>query len=85
MKELARETGALAYFPKVAAELSGVYETIAAELTNQYSIAYTPRAATRNRALRQVSIRVSSQPALLTRTRINYVSSGPSLKMASLR
>ncbi|MEK6631314.1 MAG: VWA domain-containing protein [Acidobacteriota bacterium] len=85
MKELARETGALAYFPKVAAELSGVYETIAAELTNQYSIAYTPRAATRNRALRQVSIRVSSQPALLTRTRINYVSSGPSLKMALVR
>lgn len=85
MKDLARETGALAYFPKEATELSGVYETIAAELTNQYSIAYAPRPLVPSRALHQVSVRVPTRPALLTRARTRYMAGETSVQMASLR
>jgi len=85
IKDLARETGAGAYFPKEADELSGVYETIAAELTNQYSIAYAPRPLVPSRVLHEVSVRVPSRPTLFTRARTRYLSGEPSVKMAPLR
>ena len=85
MKELARETGALAYFPKRGTDLQGVYATIAAELTSQYSMAYVPRNAGHGSALRQIAIRVASRPGLRTRARTAYLSSGPALRLAALR
>lgn len=84
MQELSRETGALAYFPDRATDLGGVYETIAGELANEYSIAYAPRQEPGLRALRSVAVRVASQPALMTRTRTSYLADGPALRMASL-
>ncbi len=85
MKDLARETGGLAYFPDAATELSGVYETIAAELTNEYALAYTARPSAPSRALHQISVRVPTRPTLSTRARTSYLAGGPSLRMASLR
>jgi VWFA-related protein len=85
MKELARETGALAYFPKRAIDLLGVYETIAAELTSQYSMAYVPQAAGHDSALRQIAIRVATRPGLRTRARTAYLSGGRALRLVSQR
>ena len=80
MKELARETGALAYFPKRAIDLLGVYETIAAELTSQYSMAYVPQAARHDSALRQIAVRVATRPGLRTRARTAYLSGSRALR-----
>jgi VWFA-related protein len=40
LKQLARETGALAYFPESAAELANVYQAIARDLSSRYSLAF---------------------------------------------
>ena len=42
MKTLAQETGALSYFPQTVQELKGIYAGISDELSNQYSIGYSP-------------------------------------------
>src|SRR4029078_10019990 len=42
MKTLAQETGALSFFPQTVQELKGIYASISDELSNQYSIGYSP-------------------------------------------
>ncbi len=43
LKELAKQTGGRAYFPRFTGELPGIWEEIAAMLRNQYTIAYQPK------------------------------------------
>jgi VWFA-related protein len=72
MRSLAQETGARAFFPSAAVELTGVYGTIAEELASQYSIGYSSTNPRRDGAYRRVAVRVN-QPGIRTRTRTGYV------------
>ena len=74
MRALAQETGARAFFPQAAAELTGVYGIISDELASQYSIGYIPTNPRRDGAYRRVTVRVT-QPDMRTRTRAGYVAS----------
>jgi len=75
MRSLAQETGARAFFPAAAVELTGVYGTIAEELASQYSIGYSSTNPRRDGAYRRVVVKVN-QPGIRTRTRTGYVASG---------
>ena len=85
VKQLALESGAAAYFPRLASELGDTYARIAAELTNQYSIAYLPTTAGVDRTPHRIAIRIAAQPGLRARTRTHYLPSGATLKMAAAR
>jgi Ca-activated chloride channel family protein len=76
LKQLAQETGGRAYFVLAAAELPKIYDQIAEELANQYTIAYTSKNPMRNGAWRRVVVRVT-KPGLTARTRQGYY--GPEL------
>jgi VWFA-related protein len=71
MKALARETGALSFFP-VPAELKAVYRSIATELASQYSIGYVPANASAAGGFRRVVVQVVTKPELRSRTRPGY-------------
>jgi Ca-activated chloride channel family protein len=71
MKTLARETGAQSFFPGPA-ELKGVYDSIATELANQYSIGYTPANVRADGRFRRVIVQVVTRPELRPRTRMGY-------------
>lgn len=73
MRALAQETGARAFFPTAIGELAGVYDSIAAELANQYAIGYSPKNGRRDGAFRRVIVRVADRPGMRTRTRTGYV------------
>jgi Ca-activated chloride channel family protein len=86
MKTLARETGAQSFFPLQAADLKGVYASIASELASQYSIGYVPANARIDGRFRRVIVQVVARPELKPRTRPGYtadagaaISSGSSL------
>jgi VWFA-related protein len=72
MKSLAQETGGRAFFPSRITELTGIYDEIAAELANQYSIGYTPKNGKRDGVYRRVSVRVD-RPDARTRARTGYI------------
>jgi Ca-activated chloride channel family protein len=74
MRTLAQETGARAFFPAAAAELTGVYGVIADELASQYSLGYISTNARRDGAYRRVMVRVT-QPGVRARARAGYVAS----------
>ena len=73
MKALAQETGAKAYFPADISELSGVYASIAEELASQYALAYTSKNPKKDGGYRRVTVRVTAQPGVRTRTRNGYL------------
>ena len=75
MKALARETGAQAFFPQ-AAELKGVYGSIASELASQYSIGYVPANARADGRFRRVIVQIVTKPDLRSRTRPGYTADG---------
>ena len=72
MKQLARETGALSFFPKPA-DLKGVYGSIASELASQYSIGYVPANTRPDGRFRRIVVQVVTRPSLHPRTRQGYV------------
>ena len=74
MRTLAQETGARAFFPAAAAELTGVYGTIADELASQYSLGYISTNPRRDGAYRRVVVKVT-QPGIRARARAGYVAS----------
>jgi Ca-activated chloride channel family protein len=74
MRTLAQETGARAFFPAAAVELTGVYGMIADELASQYSLGYVSTNARRDGAYRRVMVKVT-QPGVRTRARPGYVAS----------
>jgi VWFA-related protein len=72
MKTLARETGALSFFPAGPEQLPSVYASIAKEIANQYSIGYEPVRASGEGGLRRVQVQVINHPELRARTRTGY-------------
>ena len=74
MRTLAQETGARAFFPAAAAELTGVYGMIADELASQYSLGYISTNPRRDGAYRRVVVKVA-QPGIRARARAGYVAS----------
>lgn len=71
MRQLARETGAVAFFPKPD-DLKSVYSSIASELASQYSIGYVPANARADGRFRRILVQVVTRPALHPRTRQGY-------------
>lgn len=72
LNQLARETGAQAYFPSGVHELKSVYHSIAAELAAQYSIGYLPVDDRADGRFRQVQVSIPGNPQLRSRTRAGY-------------
>lgn len=76
MKTLARETGAQAYFPEFVQDLKGVYAAIADELSNQYSIGYSPSNPRADGRFRRIVVRVATHPEFQPRARAGYTAEG---------
>ena len=72
LKTLATETGGRAFFPVSLVELGGVYDMIATELANQYSLGYQSSNESRNGAFRRIALKILT-PGLTWRTRAGYV------------
>lgn len=70
MKLLARETGALSFFPSTS-QLTDVYTAIGDEIASQYSLAYEP-AGSPDGGFRHVAVQVVGNPELRARTRSGY-------------
>ena len=73
MRKLAQDTGAQAFFPESAHELGAIYEAISKELSNQYSIGYSPRNGRSDGRFHRIVVRVTSRPELRPRARTGYV------------
>ena len=84
MKTLARETGAESYFPTTVAQLKGVYDTIAQELSSQYSIGYSPSNARVDGRYRRIVVRVTTNPHYRPRTRTGYTADAPARASVSV-
>jgi Ca-activated chloride channel homolog len=72
LKQLARETGARAFFPVTLTELGGVYDDIAGELAHQYSLGYQSSNPAKNGSFRRIALKISA-PGLSWRTRAGYL------------
>ncbi len=72
MRTLARETGAQSFFPEFVQDLKGVYASIADELSNQYSIGYTPSNPRPDGRFRRIVVRVATHPEFRPRARAGY-------------
>jgi hypothetical protein len=83
MKTLARETGAQSFFPGPA-ELKGVYDSIASELANQYSIGYAPANLRADGRFRRVIVQVVTRPELRPRTRVGYTADAQGMSATPL-
>jgi Ca-activated chloride channel homolog len=73
MRALTVDSGGRAFFPSKPPELEGVYDAIARELVNQYTLAYAAPAASRQQALRRISIRLLPPAQGVPRTRTSYL------------
>jgi len=73
MKTLAQETGAQSFFPLSVLELKTIYAGISDELSNQYSIGYSPSNARPDGRFRRIVIKVNSHPEFRPRTRLGYM------------
>jgi Ca-activated chloride channel family protein len=71
LRSLSQQTGGRVYFVEDLAQLAGVYDRIADELSQQYSVGYTSRNAARDGAWRRVQVRVTKGDAA-ARTRQGY-------------
>ncbi len=72
LKTLATETGGRAFFPVTLVELGGVYDAIATELANQYSLGYQSTNQARNGGFRRIALKILA-PGLTWRTRAGYL------------
>jgi Ca-activated chloride channel homolog len=72
MKTLAHETGALSYFPQSVQELKGIYAGISDELSNQYSIGYSPLNWRPDGRFRRIIVKVNAHPEFRPRARLGY-------------
>jgi Ca-activated chloride channel family protein len=72
MKTLAQETGALSYFPQSIQELKGIYAGISDELSNQYSIGYSPSNWRPDGRFRRIIVKVNDHPEFRPRARQGY-------------
>jgi len=67
MKTLAQETGALSYFPQAVQELKGIYASISDELSNQYSLGYSPTNWRPDGRFRRIVVKVNAHPEFRSR------------------
>lgn len=76
LRKLARETGGIAYFPASVTEVTGVTQTIAAELRHQYILGFVPSEPTSNTGWRSVHVTAMdfNKKKLTVRTRSGYFS-----------
>lgn len=72
MKTLAQETGAQSYFPQSVQELKGIYAGISDELSNQYSIGYSPTNWRADGRFRRIIVKVTAHPEFRPRARLGY-------------
>jgi len=79
LNRLARESGAQAFFPTGIADLRGIYGTIAAELSNQYSLAYAPENQRQDGSFRRIVVQLPSRPELRPRARHGYLADAATL------
>ncbi len=70
--DLARESGARAFFPKRIDDLASVYAEIARELATQYSLAYELTAQPARSVYRHIVVQVPRLPDLKPRTRLGF-------------
>ena len=71
MRTMAQETGGRGYHVADVAQLPGIYQQIADELSNQYTIGYTSKNAKRDGAWRRVLVKVN-RPSTGARTKTGY-------------
>lgn len=71
LRSLAQQTGGRVYFVEDLAQLSGIYDRIADELSRQYSVGYSSKNTARDGAFRRVQIKVLKGDAA-ARTRMGY-------------
>jgi len=69
---LAEETGGQMYKANDLKDLSGIYEQVAGELGQIYSIGYEPKNEARDGGWRNLTVRIKNQPNLIGRTRRGY-------------
>jgi Ca-activated chloride channel family protein len=75
LRSLAQQTGGREFFVEDAKELTGIYQRIADELANQYSIGYMSKNGKRDGAFRRIVVRVD-RPNVMTRTKQGYYGPG---------
>lgn len=71
LRTLSQETGGRVFFVEDIAELPAVYQRIADELANQYTIAYTSKNQRRDGAWRAIVVKVD-RPNTVARTKRGY-------------
>ena len=76
LQTLARETGGQVFVAAHVHGLKDIYQTIAGELSAQYSIAYSPTNARADGRFRKILIRIISNPTLRPRARAGYTADG---------
>jgi len=77
LRKIARATGGEAYLPKETREVAPICEQIAADIRNQYTIAYTPSKQKLDNAPRTIKVTATGARGerLLVRTRSGYLAS----------
>ena len=80
---LTAETGGQPFFPRALAELDGVYDRIARELSTQYSLGYVSKNAARDGKWRRVVVH-SARAGLVLRHRAGYFAGAAKRARASL-
>jgi Ca-activated chloride channel family protein len=75
LRSLAQQTGGREFFIDDAKELKGIYQRIADELANQYTIGYTSKNGKRDGAYRRIFVRVD-RPNTVARTKQGYYGPG---------
>ena len=76
LKELAEQTGGRAFFADNATELAGLYARIAAELRQQYHLAYASENTNYNGKWRRIEVSLPSKPDATARSRTGYYAVG---------
>ena len=77
MRALAQETGGQAFFPQSVHDLKSVYDSIAGELSAQYSLGYSPSNARTDGRYRRIVVRLPSNPGFRPRARSGYTADSP--------
>jgi Ca-activated chloride channel family protein len=77
LRTLAQQTGGREFFVDDARELPAIYQRIADELANQYSMGYSSKNSRRDGAWRRIVVRVD-RPSATARTKQGYYGPGGS-------
>ena len=78
LDDLANVTGGKSFYPRTAVEMDEIFERIALELRNQYSVGYIPDDFEPNGKWRKVKVKVKPPrglPRLSVRSREGYYAS----------